>query len=68
MLQKIVRPKDAAAFLGISKTTLYEHIKQGLLKPPLRLSSKTTGFLEADLLARQAEMISARDALSAGRE
>lgn len=36
----MMRPKDAAEYLGIGTVTLYEEIKQGRLPPLVRISAR----------------------------
>lgn len=46
---RIFRPKDAAAKLGVVRPTLYRWIDLGLLPPPIRLGLRATGWRESAL-------------------
>jgi prophage regulatory protein len=40
----IVRPSDAAKLLGISKSSLYRFIKEGLLPRPIKVGKRASGW------------------------
>ncbi len=41
---KIFRPKEAASYLGISPSTLYDYVKAGKIDPPLKIGKRASGF------------------------
>ncbi|MCG5495642.1 helix-turn-helix transcriptional regulator [Ectothiorhodospira variabilis] len=43
-LDPVLRPRDAAEFLGIGKTSLYRLVAAGRLPRPIRLSAQSTGW------------------------
>lgn len=43
----LLRPKDAAAYIGVSKSTFYRMIGERLIPRPLRIIGNTTGFPKA---------------------
>lgn len=55
-LGRILRAKEAAAFLGVARVTLYRYTKNGTIPEPLHLSSRARGWRLADLLKAQAGM------------
>lgn len=55
-LARVVRPKEAAKILGIARTTLWRHAKEGRLPPALKIGPRSRGWTLAALLAAQAEM------------
>lgn len=42
--QAIIRPREAAAYLGIAKSTLYRMIERGDIPRPIKLSAQVTGW------------------------
>ena len=48
---RMLRAKEAAALLGIGKSTLWKWVKEGRLPAGIRLSTKATVWPEAELLA-----------------
>ena len=42
--QAIIRPREAAAYLGIGKSTLYRLVERGALPRPIKLSAQVTGW------------------------
>ncbi len=48
--EAFVRPTDAAALLGIGRTTLYKWVNQGRLPKPIRLSHRVAGWPRKTLL------------------
>lgn len=49
MDQKVLRPAAAAAYVGLSKPTLYRLERAGLLPPRLILGPNASAWLRADL-------------------
>lgn len=47
---RIYRPARAAAFLDVSRSTVWRLVKAGLLPPPIKLSSQAVGWTEQTLL------------------
>jgi predicted DNA-binding transcriptional regulator AlpA len=47
---RIIRPKDAAILLGISKATLYRWERQGRIAERVKLGPKVSGWRESDLI------------------
>lgn len=45
----VLRPKEAAAYLGVSQATLWRMVNRGELLPPHSLSLRTKGWLEEEL-------------------
>jgi predicted DNA-binding transcriptional regulator AlpA len=52
----LLRPKHAAEYLGIGRTTFYAHQKAGILPPPIKIGERASGvprsFLDAVIAAR----------------
>ncbi len=55
-LARVFRPKAAADFMSVSRTTLWRLARDGVLPPPLHISARARGWRLADLLAAQAAM------------
>lgn len=55
-LAKVFRPKAAADFMSVSRTTLWRLARDGVLPAPLHLSARARGWRLSDLLAAQAAM------------
>ena len=49
MLNRIVRPKELRATLGISKTTLWKMEKAGKLPPRIQISERAVGWTESSI-------------------
>jgi prophage regulatory protein len=47
----VLRPREAASFLGISKPTLYRYIRAGHIPAPRRIGPNAVGWTRADLEA-----------------
>lgn len=45
----ILRPRDAAAYLAISRPTLYRWVKEGMLPCPIKLGKNTSGWRRSAL-------------------
>ena len=63
---RVVRPREAAHYLGVSRSTLYELIERGLLEAPFATGVRAVGWrystLHAYLERRAAEHASKRAA------
>jgi prophage regulatory protein len=46
---RIIRKPEALNQLGLSKSTLYVRINDGLLPPPISLGGRAVGFLEHEI-------------------
>lgn len=55
-LAKVFRPKAAADLMGVSRTTVWRLVRDGILAPPLHLSARARGWRLGDLLAAQTAM------------
>jgi excisionase family DNA binding protein len=45
----ILRPRDAAAYLAISRPTLYRWVNEGVLPRPIKLGKNTSGWRRSAL-------------------
>ena len=56
-LDSILRPRDAAAYLGIARPTLYRWAHDGALPAPIKLGARASGWrrsvLDAFLASRE---------------
>lgn len=50
-MKKILRPKQAAAFLSLSLPTIWRLNKKGDFVPKIQLTAKAVGFALEDLVA-----------------
>ena len=48
-MDKIIRPNDVAAKLGISIPTLYRRMKDPDFPDKIRISKQATGFVESEI-------------------
>ncbi len=46
---QVHRPKVASKILDVSESTLWRMVQQGKLKKPIKISSRSVGFLASDL-------------------
>ena len=46
MALRVVRPKEAAQRIGVSRATLYRYVASGALPKPRRISPGVSGWLE----------------------
>lgn len=46
MALRVVRPKEAAKRIGVSRATLYRYVASGALPKPRRISPGVSGWLE----------------------
>ncbi|MDF2179101.1 AlpA family phage regulatory protein [Aliiglaciecola sp. CAU 1673] len=46
---RFLRQKEASDKFGLSKSTFYQRIKEGLLPPPVQLGGRAVGWLEHEL-------------------
>ena len=56
---QILRLTQVKALTGLSKTSLYQLIKQGKLKKPIRLGVRSVGWLQTDIEEFIAERVKA---------
>jgi DNA-binding transcriptional MerR regulator len=57
--EKLLRPIEVQALLGICATTLWNYRKAGVLKPVQRTAGGHGRYREADVLALRAELAEA---------
>jgi prophage regulatory protein len=59
----ILRPREAAARLGVKKDCLYKWVRKGLLAPPIKIGPRTTGwrasYIETFIAQREAQTAAA---------
>ena len=59
-LDPIYRPREAAAYIGLTRSSLYRLVDAGELPRPIKLSAQSSGWrlstLEAFLAKREAEV------------
>lgn len=48
-MKKILRPKQAAAYLQLSLATIWRLSKKGQFVPKIQLASMAVGFLQEDI-------------------
>ena len=61
VINLVHRPKAAAKMLNVSVSTLWRLIQQGKLKKPIKLSSRSVGFLDSEILEYINQRIEDRD-------
>ena len=40
----IIRPREAAEYLGIGRSTLYRYVNEGVLPRPIKIGPQVTGW------------------------
>jgi predicted DNA-binding transcriptional regulator AlpA len=61
-VRRLVPTDEACTKLAVSESTLKRLVKEGILKPPVRISKRLTGFPEDELDAHIDRIIAERDA------
>ena len=61
MAQNILRLPAVKAGSGLSRSTVYLHIKQGLWPRPISLGARAVGWPESELAALNAARIAGKD-------
>jgi len=61
----VLRPPQAAKYLGISLGTLYDWVRLGLVPKPIKLGPKVSAWLKSELDSFLAQRIAERDAEAA---
>ncbi|TDY25761.1 AlpA family transcriptional regulator [Paraburkholderia sp. BL6665CI2N2] len=60
MNDSILRPREVAERLGVKKDCLYKWVRKGLLAPPIKITSRTTGwrasYIEAFISERESKV------------
>lgn len=64
MAETFLRRPDVQRVTGLPRSSIYALMKQGQFPRPIRITSKTVGWLQSEIEAWQAERIAARDAES----
>lgn len=69
--QRILRQKQVQARTGLSRSTIYLHISQGIFPRQIKLGSRSVGWLDSDIeewiASRVAESLSLSEDLGEGR-
>jgi len=42
--QRICRPREAVSMLGVSKSTLWRMVKDGIIPPPIKIGRQAVGW------------------------
>jgi len=59
----ILRRREVEARTGLSRSTIYERMKQGTFPSPIALGPRSVGWVEAEIQAFLNDRIAARDSL-----
>lgn len=59
--QRVLRIRETSYKVGLSKTSVYESVKKGTFPKPLRLSERSSGWLESELNQWLEERAAARE-------
>jgi prophage regulatory protein len=65
MIQTILRRHDVERVTGLTRSTIYENVAKGQFPKPIKLSSKSVGWLESEIADWQKARIAARDQVEA---
>jgi prophage regulatory protein len=60
-LQKILRRVGVEQATGLARATIYNRMAQGKFPRPIKLSERSVGWLEAEIIAWQKARIAERD-------
>ncbi|WP_448479820.1 helix-turn-helix transcriptional regulator [Pseudoxanthomonas mexicana] len=58
----LLTKRQVCARTGLSKSTLYRHIKQGYLPAPIQIGPRSPRWVEDELVAALRRQVTARDA------
>ncbi len=58
----LLTKRQVCARTGLSKSTLYRHIKQGYLPAPIQIGLRSPRWVEEELVAALRKQVMARDA------
>lgn len=61
MVQTILRRHEVERLTGLSRSTIYDKIARGEFPQPIKLSTKSVGWLESEIADWQNARIAARD-------
>ncbi len=61
MVQTILRRAEVERATGLRRSSLYEQIAAGKFPKPVKLSEKSVGWIEAEIIAWQKSRIADRD-------
>lgn len=64
-MQNVLRRNDVEKATGLPRSTIYEKIKKGEFPKPIKLSAKSVGWLESEIIAWQKARIQQRDRVAA---
>lgn len=62
MVQNILRRDEVERATGLPRSTIYDKIAKGEFPAPIKLSERSVGWLEQEILDWQKSRIDARDA------
>jgi prophage regulatory protein len=65
MAQKILRRAEVEQATGLPRATIYDRISKGSFPRPIKLSARSVGWLEAEIIEWQKARIEERDGQSA---
>jgi prophage regulatory protein len=51
MTNRVLRRRDVEALTGLSRATIYRHLRAGTFPRPIRLTDRLVGWLERDIEA-----------------
>ena len=51
MTNKVLRRREVEALTGLSRATIYRHLRAGTFPRPIRLTDRLVGWLERDIEA-----------------
>ncbi|MBR2656318.1 MAG: AlpA family phage regulatory protein [Loktanella sp.] len=51
MMNKVLRRKEVEEITGLSRATIYRHVRSGGFPPPIQLTERLVGWLAADVEA-----------------
>lgn len=58
----LLTKRQVCARTGLSKSTLYRHVKQGYLPAPIQIGPRSPRWIEDELVMALREQVMARDA------
>ncbi|WP_430251249.1 helix-turn-helix transcriptional regulator [Neorhizobium sp. DAR64860/K0K1] len=64
-MQNVLRRNDVEKATGLPRSTIYEKMAKGEFPKPIKLSAKSVGWLESEIIAWQKARIQQRDRVPA---
>jgi prophage regulatory protein len=61
MVQRIIRRLEVEKICGLSRSSIYSQMAEGIFPKPIKIGRKAVGWLESEIEQLQADRIARRD-------